>query len=576
MDSDSDSDSLEVEVEPEFNQENEPIIKYMPEHRWTREMIWNEMLSRRQQFIKMLKNIQLDELNDYRIDLIIENDFRGGRFIYLPYGKFNLFYKNRKKASIGIRFPIIQPSFLQIITNIINKSLVFNIYIEQGSYSDMIRYPWVIPPNPNPKIILEDKPLIKLEFERLLNQNKDNGFKVMNVFLDLLLKFKNVHVFLIFHQTDYLLEKANFHNLFANDFERQFIDPYDIKLYGNLFLYFIAKDEKKLSKESLDQKYLLEKEKFFVSKPSYELKTTLWTLQLLLLTNIKDIRYFIKDIPNKYKKIINDNGGWEKINIYANFPQNPVVKKGESPYDIDLEMPKEDRIIEYTKSVYGYTLTYMIELIFLILHNIRLRNSNYFDRKPFEDTFSNSNKKYWINIIKMLNYFIIIIIQYIQEKLPVEYYKKGLKQDKEQLFISFLEKIKKIKNHDFQNYYDNPTIELLMIYMPLKIFLSRNFNILTLLRQLYDEDEVDKSFMEQYCITINDDAEQIPIVEMVINCENPEEHTYQEILRKKLIEDSQKKKRKREENEEDDENKKRRLQFKIGTNYYHFGKNLFF
>jgi len=577
MDSDSESvssqsDSSEVEVEfevePEFNKENELIIKDSS-YKWTREMIWNEMLSRRKDFIKMIKNIQPDESNHYHIDLIIKNDYRGF-MMYTLVGKFKLFENNIKKDSIVIRFPIIQPSFLQIITNIINKSLVFNIYIQQDSYNSMISQPWVIAPK-----IVEDQPLIRLEFERLLNKNKDNGFKVMNAFLDLLLKFKNVHEFLIFHKSEYLLEKENFHNLFANDFEKEFVDPYDIELYGNYFLYLVAKEEKKLSKESLNQIYILEKEKIFVSEQSYEIKTTLWTLQLLLLTNIKDIRYFIKDIPNKYQKIINDNGGWKKIDIYKNFPKNPVVKKGQSPYHTTFEIPKVDRIVEYTNSEYGYTLTYMVELVFLILHNIRLKNSNWFDRKPFEDTFSKSNKKYWINVIKMLNYFIILIVQYIQEKLPVAYYKKGLKHEKEQLFNNFLENMKKIKNNDFQNYYDKPTIELLMIYMPLKIFLSRNLSILNLDRDMYAEDEVDKSFMEQYCITINDDTQQIPIVEMIINCENPEEHTYEAIFMKKSIEDSQKKKRKREENEEE-ENKKRRLQFKVGTNYYHFGKNLFF
>jgi hypothetical protein len=155
----------------------------------------------------------------------------------------------------------------------------------------------------------------------------------------------------------------------------------------------------------------------------------------------------------------------------------------------------------------------------------------------------------------------------------------GLKSEKEYIFNIFLENIKKITDNDFENYYDKPTLDLFMIYVPLKVFISRNSIVLKMYQKWYPYGpDINPSFLKKYCIETRGD---IPLVEMIINCENPED--FEEILRKDLIEEVEKKKRKREGHDDDDDDdddgnkrKKRRLQFKIGTNYYHFGKNLFF
>ena len=544
----------------------------------TRELIWDQMLFERKKFITQIRNIIKDEIHNYYVELVIRDDSDRINTNYLPSGKFKLFYKNKLQNSIKIRFPIIQSLFLELINDIIKKPLVFNIYFERSIYTKMINQPWVT--------VVENKPLQTIEFNKELNLNKDNGFKVMNAFLDLILKFKNVHGFFIFKKEEITIFKTNnFKFLFRDKFEKEFIDPYDIELYGNSFVYFVR----------MNSKFITKKEEIFVSEPSFRFKTTKWLSNLLLLTNNKDIRYFIKDIPNEYQKIINDNGGWEDCYIYDKFAKFFDVKRGKSPYENDkilngkailqglLKKNKYNKVnhMRGYRTFNGYTLTYMVELIFLILHNIRLKNSNWFDRKPFEETFSKENKTSWINIIDMLNYFIIIIVQYIQEKLPA-HIRKGIKYEKEEVFNNFLINIKKFTNNDFQNYYDKPTIELLLIYIPLKIFVSRIMVKIILDERLNVrsmEQKIDKSFMEQYCITVNDENNvDLHITEMVINCENPQEHTYEEQLRMKIIEDIKEKKRKREENEDEDENKKkkRKLQFKIGTNYYHFGKNLFF
>lgn len=572
----------DIEIEPEFYILNDST--YRKSHN-TRERIWNKMLVRREQFIKTIKNISNNELNDFYVELIVRDDSKRVNTEYLPSGKFKLFYKKKLKTFIIIKFPIIQPLFIQIIETIIRKPLVFNMYFETIIYNKMINQPWIA--NLPLVTVIIDEPLQKQNFEHLLLTNKDNRFKVMNAFIDLILKFKNVHGFLIFAQ-DEIKPHPNFYYLFKNKEEKKFIDPFDIELYG---------------KKTISHAYGYEvdlidpKENYFLKDISFKIKPTLWVSNLLIFSN-KDIRFFIKSIPDEYQKIIDETGGWEENNIYTNFPKKFDVKIGQSPYGeiITMEIIRAGFRERYhrlagqlTDNSNGFTLTFMVELIFLVLYNIRLKNSNWFDRKPFQESFSSERKDYWLKVIKMLNYFIIIIIQYIQENLLTQY-KTGLKYDKEYVFKKILENIKKITNNDFDNYYDNPSLDLLMIYVPLKVFISRNSIVLESYQNDYGyHNYLNPRFLQKYCIDIHG---EIPLVEMIINCDNPEDYTFEEILRKNLLEEVEKKKRKREGKDDSDDNsddddddsdddngqkkKKRRLQFKIGTNYYHFGKKLFF